>query len=60
MYSQHYFLNAGAFDHEEEVLLYDGVSVKVLSVSDVIDKNGKKLYTLISLYKKKSSKQLEK
>lgn len=28
----HYFLNAGAYDHEEEVLLLDGVTLKVESV----------------------------
>ena len=44
-----YFLNAGAFDHEEEVLLFDGTALKVLEVKDVTDKKGIKLYTLISL-----------
>ena len=44
-----YFLNAGAFDHEEEVLLYDGKALKVLEVKDVADKKGIKLYTEISL-----------
>ena len=44
-----YFLNAGAFDHEEEVLLYDGAPLTVLEVTDVTDKKENKLYTLISL-----------
>ena len=30
----HYFMNAGAFDHEEEILLSDGSSFIVLSVLD--------------------------
>lgn len=45
----HYYLNAGAFDHEEEVLLYDGAEVKIESVEDVKDKDGDTIYTLISL-----------
>ena len=36
----HYFLNAGAYDHEQEVLLADGVDLYVKSVSDV-ECNGK-------------------
>ena len=31
-YGQHYYLNAGAYDHEEEVLLVDGADAKVISV----------------------------
>ena len=30
----HYFMNAGAFDHEEEILLSDGSQFHVLSVLD--------------------------
>ena len=45
----HYYMNAGAYDHEEEVLLYDGALVEVISVEDVMDDKGKKIYTLISL-----------
>lgn len=37
----HYYMNAGAYDHEEEVLLYDGVGLKVEDVSEVLDKAGK-------------------
>ena len=48
-YFEHYYMNAGAYDHEEEVLLYDGVELEVLSVSQEKDKDGKVLYTLISL-----------
>ena len=32
--NDHYFMNAGAFDHEEEILLADGVQFVVLSVLD--------------------------
>ena len=30
----HYFMNDGAFEHEEEILLYDGLEFVVLSVLD--------------------------
>ena len=46
---QHYFLNAGAYDDELEVLLYDGVKLYVHSVEDVLDDNEKKVHTLIEL-----------
>ena len=45
----YYYLNAGAYDHEKEVLLADGVYVTVNSVEKVLDTNGKKLHTLITL-----------
>ena len=47
----HYFLNAGSYDHEEEVLLYDGCSVYVKSVEEIKDLKGNHLYTKISLSK---------
>ena len=34
-YLNAYFLDAGAFDHEEEVLLYDGVHLIVESVEQI-------------------------
>ena len=42
-------MNAGAYDHEEEVLLYDGVMLTVISVTELKDEDGKTLFTLISL-----------
>ena len=45
----YYYLNAGAYDHEKEVLLVDGVDLTVESVEEVLDTNGKKLHTLITL-----------
>jgi len=45
----YYYLNAGAYDHEKEVLLVDGVCLTVESVEEVLDTNGKKLHTLITL-----------
>ena len=45
----YYYLNAGAYDHEKEVLLKDGVPLRVESVEPVLDTNGKKLHTLITL-----------
>ena len=38
---EHYYMNCGAFDHEQEVLLYDGVQIKVTSVSEEKDNDGK-------------------
>ena len=48
-YHSAYFLNGGAYDHEEEVLLMDGTRVTVDSVEEVKDENNQVLYTLISL-----------
>ena len=48
MPTSHYYMNCGAYDHEEEVLLHDGVDLKVVSVTEEKDKDGKTLYTLIS------------
>ena len=45
----HYFLNAGSYDHEEEVLLFDGCGVIVKSVEEIKDLKGNHLYTKISL-----------
>lgn len=47
--NHHYFLNAGAYDYEEEVLLLDGTPAEVVSVETIIDSNDKALYTLIKL-----------
>ena len=30
----HYFMNTGAYNHEEEILLYDGTIFQVVSVQD--------------------------
>ena len=45
----HYFLNAGAYDYENEVLLVDGVELIVESVYDNLDFKGKYVHTLITL-----------
>ena len=42
-------MDGGAYDHEKEVLLYDGAEVIVESVEEVKDDEGKVLYTLITL-----------
>ena len=49
--SNHYYLNAGAYDHEQEILLVDGVRMIVISVEDAKDSDGNKIYTLITLKK---------
>ena len=35
--SEHYFLNAGAYDYEEEVILLDGTYATVVSVEAIKD-----------------------
>ena len=45
----HYFLNAGAYDYEEEVILEDGAFANVISVESITDTDDKHLYTLIKL-----------
>ena len=45
----HYFLNAGAYDYESEVLLLDGTYAYVISVEAITDTDDKFLYTLIKL-----------
>ena len=45
----HYFLNAGAYDFEEEVLLLDGTGAEVISVEAITDTHDNFLYTLIQL-----------
>ena len=41
----HYLLNVGTYDYEQEVLLLDSVSLYVHSVGDVLDENKKLLST---------------
>ena len=48
-YHSHYFLNAGAYDYEEEVILVDGTFANVISVESITDSDDKHLYTLIKL-----------
>ena len=36
-----YFLNAGAYDHEQEVLLYDGAHLIVEQIEEVKNNEGK-------------------
>ena len=45
----HYFLNAGAYDYEEEVLLLDGADAEVISVEAITDSDDNFLYYLINL-----------
>ena len=44
----HYFLNAGSYDYEDEVLLFDGVGLKVISVEEVKDIKSNHLYTKLN------------
>ena len=45
---QNYFLDGGAYDYEQEVLLMDGAALKVESVAE-IKEDKKVVYTLITL-----------
>ena len=45
----HYYLNAGAYDYEQEIVLNDGVEIKVREVSELFDKKDVKQLTLIVL-----------
>ena len=45
----HYFLDAGAYDDEKEILLTDGVDLFVHSVEDIKNEYDIKMYTLIVL-----------
>ena len=44
-----YYMDAGTYDFEEEVLLFDGALVYVESVQEVRDTQGQVQYTLITL-----------
>ena len=48
---RHYFLNAGAYDHEEEVLLMDGVRLAVEGVEEIKGVDHQTMYTQINLKK---------
>ena len=47
-YLENYFLDGGAYDYEQEVLLIDGVKLMVESVAE-IKEDDKVAYTLITL-----------
>lgn len=47
--SGNYFLNAGAFDQEREVLLMDGTRLFVEEIEEIKNENGQKLYFQITL-----------
>ena len=46
---QAYYLDAGAYDYEKEVLLRDGVMLWVESVQEIKNKQGQVMHTLITL-----------
>lgn len=47
--TDHYFLNGGAYDHEEEIVLVDGTSATVESVEEIKNEKEEVLYTLIKM-----------
>ena len=46
---KHYYLNAGAYDYEEEIVLYDSVELYVIEVRQIFNEKDEKLHTLIVL-----------
>ena len=46
---EHYFLNAGAYDYEQEIVLYDSVCLCVLEVREILNDENVKQHTLIVL-----------
>ena len=47
--NKHYYLDAGAYDYEHEIVLYDSVKLKVLEVKKIFNQKDEKLHTLIVL-----------
>ena len=45
----HYYLNAGAYDYEQEIVLDDGVDLFVHEVREIFDEKDVKQHTLIVL-----------
>ena len=45
----HYFLNAGAYDYEQEIVLVDGAPLFVVEVREIFDKKDVYQHTLIVL-----------
>ena len=48
-YSDHYYLNAGAYDYEEETVLMDSTRVYVREVREILNDEDEKEHTLIVL-----------
>ena len=44
-----YYMNAGGYDYEDEVLLTDGTRLFVESVENFTNEKGQRIYTMITL-----------
>ena len=49
----HYYLDAGAYDYEQEIVLYDGAKLYVLEVREILNDEDVHQHTLIVLASKK-------
>ena len=47
--THHYFLNAGLYDYEQEIVLLDGAPLFVLEVREIVNEKNVKQHTLIVL-----------
>ena len=50
----HYYLNAGAYDYEQEIVLYDGVHLFVFEVREIFNDEDVYQHTLIVLASKRN------
>ena len=46
---RHYYLDAGAYDYEQEIVLSDSVPLYVIEVRDIVNDKDQKMHTLIVL-----------
>ena len=51
---RHYYLNAGAYDYEQEIVLYDSTRVYVREVREILNDEDEKEHTLIVLASKRN------
>ena len=52
-YRFHYYLDAGAYDYEREIVLSDSVKLYVTEVRDIVNEKDEKMHTLIVLASEK-------
>ena len=51
---RHYYLDGGAYDYEQEIVLYDGAYLYVLEVRQILDDEDVYQHTLIVLASKRN------
>ena len=55
----HYYLDGGAYDYEQEIVLYDSISLYVIEVRDIVNEKDQKMHTLIVLGSRKEWEDLD-